>query len=218
MACIYKIVNKTNGKIYVGATTRDLEERKREHINSYNNKKCKQYNSKLYSAIRKHNIDNFEFVLIENCTLDKMCEKESYYIKKYDSIKNGYNIALGGKGKPLITEKKIEAFKVLYENGWMLQDIEEVFGNNRKTIGKKLRQKYNISTNENSNKSFSKTLIAYSDGLKLEFSNLKQAAMYVIENKLSNSKNIATISSKISGSVNKKTKAYGLNWKHKNAS
>jgi group I intron endonuclease len=62
MACgIYKIVNKENGKIYIGSTRR-LAERKTEHFSKFKKNKG---NSIIRNAILKYGIDNFEFVVIE---------------------------------------------------------------------------------------------------------------------------------------------------------
>ena len=129
-------------------TTRNVETRKLEHFNTYNNSKTRTYNFKLYQAMRKYGFDNFEFSIIEECKNDELEEKEKYYIELFNTVQDGYNEALGGYGKPLWTDKQVEACKTLYENGWLLQDISDVFKSNPKTISKKLRDKYNINTKE----------------------------------------------------------------------
>lgn len=121
-------------------TTRNIKIRKKEHKNTFNNINSRMYNFKLYQAMREYGFENFEFLVLEECNNDELEEKEKFYIKLYDTVLNGYNEALGGNGKPLWTDKQVEACKVLYESGWLLQDISDVFKSNPKTIGKKLRE------------------------------------------------------------------------------
>jgi group I intron endonuclease len=90
---IYKATNKINSKIYVGQTTKKIEERMKSHL-----KKCKTIFSK---AINKHGFENFIFEIIDNATnKDELDEKEIYWIKELNSLTpNGYNISSGGQGK-----------------------------------------------------------------------------------------------------------------------
>lgn len=91
---IYKIQNKINNKVYIGQTTRTLNERKREHISKGNNGYFF-----IQKAIKKYGEDNFEWSVICNCNDRKELNKmEKYYIKEYDSYRNGYNMTLGGDG------------------------------------------------------------------------------------------------------------------------
>lgn len=122
-------------------TTRTVEYRKLDHLKSYNNKKSRMYNFKIYQAMRKYGFDNFEFTTIEECMNEELEDREKYYIKLFNTIIDGYNEALGGAGKPLWTDKQIEACKILYENGWLLQDISDIFNSNPKTVSKKNKRK-----------------------------------------------------------------------------
>lgn len=90
---IYKITNKVNGKIYVGQTTRTLEQRKWQHLNNAK-KGCRTH---LYNAIRKYGEENFIFEKIcDVANIDDLNTLERYYILKYESVKNGYNMVDGG--------------------------------------------------------------------------------------------------------------------------
>lgn len=95
---VYKITNLINGKVYIGQTVRSLEERYRGHIQRAN----KGYMGKLYPAMRKYGIDNFKPEVIEEIdeslpdAKQLLNEREIYWIAKYDSANNGYNITLGG--------------------------------------------------------------------------------------------------------------------------
>lgn len=216
---IYQIKNVINNKKYIGMTTRSVEIRKKDHLKSFDNRKSRMYNFKLYQAMRKYGFDNFEFSIIEECDNDKLEEKEKYYIRLFNTISEGYNEALGGKGKPLWTDKQIEACKTLYENGWLLQDISDVFKSSPRTIGKKLREKYKIDTKLNSISSFSKPVIGVSKNKDIiEFSSLSDAARYLSENHITNNKNLISIISKIEESLhNENRSAYGYKWKYKTA-
>ena len=48
MGFIYKITNTINDKVYIGKTTRTIEERWKEHLNSIKDK-----DFKIYRAFRK---------------------------------------------------------------------------------------------------------------------------------------------------------------------
>jgi group I intron endonuclease len=85
----------SNGLNYVGCTIGKMEERFKEHVyrcfNSNNN-------SKLYNSMRKYGKENFIITLIEECEMETMYDREKYYIKEYDTFKNGLNSTIGGDG------------------------------------------------------------------------------------------------------------------------
>lgn len=94
---IYLYRSRTSGKPYVGQT--------RQPKRRYNNhKKCsKDDNTHFGRAKRKYGFDDFEYSVIETLsdeTLENLQNKlnvrEKYWIKYYDSIKNGYNSMPGG--------------------------------------------------------------------------------------------------------------------------
>jgi group I intron endonuclease len=92
---IYKIVNKINGKVYVGCTINTLEQRFYEHLYRCNNT---DYKSKLYNSIKKYGEENFEIDLIEECDLTVLYENEKKYIEKFKSFSDGLNSTYGGEG------------------------------------------------------------------------------------------------------------------------
>ena len=106
---IYKIINKVNGKIYIGQTKQGFNKRyngKGDGVQRVYNyyKKClsqNQYvNQYLFNSINKYGVESFKI----NKTLDiafskeELDIKEEIYVKIYDSFKNGYNCTLGGDG------------------------------------------------------------------------------------------------------------------------
>lgn len=99
---IYKIWNEDNDKLYIGQTTKSLEERIEGHRNAY----VTGVNTHLYNAMRKHGWSKFHFEIIAYAdNQDMLNDLEAYYIKQYDSIKNGYNMAPGGSINTMFSEK-----------------------------------------------------------------------------------------------------------------
>lgn len=94
MTCgIYKIENKINGKIYIGQSI-NIERRWSEHKSrSLSETYNKDYNMKIYKAIRKYGLNNFKLSIIEECSEDKLKDKEIYWINYYNSMDSdfGYN-------------------------------------------------------------------------------------------------------------------------------
>ena len=61
MGYIYKIVNDINGKIYIGQTTRTIQERWKEHIKESLGTRA---NHPIYRAMRKYGNEHFQIHLI----------------------------------------------------------------------------------------------------------------------------------------------------------
>lgn len=91
---IYKIVNKVNGKLYIGSA---VDADSRFYFHKYGLKKGIHHSNHLQKAVNKYGIETFEFVLIEvieNPTKKLLEERENYWINFYDSAnpQKGYNI------------------------------------------------------------------------------------------------------------------------------
>lgn len=98
---IYKITNTKNGKIYIGQTIHTLQYRKRQHIQCANSGNTRH----LYNAMRKWGIENFKFEQIDTATdVEELNYLETYYIVKYDSVRNGYNMSYGGDNNVMFTD------------------------------------------------------------------------------------------------------------------
>lgn len=92
---IYKITNKINNKSYIGKSI-DIEKRWQTHLMPCRQKR--EPNKTLYKAFFKYGTDNFSFEVLEETPEEKLNEREQYWIKYYDSYKNGYNETEGGDG------------------------------------------------------------------------------------------------------------------------
>ena len=91
---IYKVKNKKNNKVYIGKTTKSLEDRKKAH-----------YKNTIYGetnfgrALKKYPKDTFEWSVLEEVKNKKnLDKKEMYYINQFDTYNKGYNMTLGGEG------------------------------------------------------------------------------------------------------------------------
>lgn len=92
---IYRIENLVNHKSYVGQSI-DIYERWYDHIWALNNKK--HNNTHLIRSWHKYGFNNFKFTILERCSVDKLNEREIYWVAYYDSYYNGYNQTKGGDG------------------------------------------------------------------------------------------------------------------------
>lgn len=102
---IYKITNLINGKVYIGQTN-NPQQRWKEHCRlgalTYINNKNRH--SRLYLAMKKDGIENFNFEIIEELT-EEYNEKEKYWIQYYNSFldkSKGYNLTPGGEEPPIL--------------------------------------------------------------------------------------------------------------------
>ncbi len=106
---IYKITNNCNDKVYIGQTWRSLVVRLSEH------KRPSCINCiKLVNAFNKYGRDNFNIERLTICYIQETLDfYETLFIKKYNSINNGYNIKTGGRGglHSEATKKKISDAK-----------------------------------------------------------------------------------------------------------
>ena len=123
MGYIYKITNKINGKIYVGQTIKNYEERFRQHRLNYN----KEYFSQivLYKAFKKYGIENFSFEMIEEVEREKLDEREKYWIEYYNSYFNGYNSTLGGRLVELYNWDEEDIIQKYYDYKYAFKNLSK---------------------------------------------------------------------------------------------
>ena len=104
---IYKIINLTSGKVYVGQAVSHILNHKRYRPYGHEGRfKChiseafsqkKNQSHYLNNAIRKYGVNEFVVELIEYCKLTQADDREIYYIKHFNSLfPNGYNLKNGG--------------------------------------------------------------------------------------------------------------------------
>jgi len=87
---IYKATNKVNSKIYIGLTTKSLEERISTHKRAY-----KHTEYAFHRALRKYGFENFEFQVVEKVSCEKeLIRAEARWIDTLNSMDPtiGYNM------------------------------------------------------------------------------------------------------------------------------
>lgn len=91
MVGIYCIINKVNQKRYIGQSV-DIKRRWAQE------QKMKSLNEHLLRSMQKYGLENFEFIILEECSSDLLNEREKYYINLYNTTNPnfGYNKIDGG--------------------------------------------------------------------------------------------------------------------------
>ena len=114
------IKNNVNDKSYVGQSI-NIENRWTHHKSELNNNR--HINDYLQNAWNKYGEDNFSFIVIEECKESELNEKEIYYINKYNSMNNGYNLCEGGNGIRGYrhTKEEIEKMRMIQNPKTVLQ-------------------------------------------------------------------------------------------------
>jgi len=80
-----------NGKYYIGRTKNNFEQRLVEH----KTRVTKKYQHPLYYAFNKYGWDNVKKEVLESVdTQEQAILRELFYIEKYDSLNNGYNLTI----------------------------------------------------------------------------------------------------------------------------
>ena len=87
---IYKITFLPTNQCYIGQA-KDLKERIRTHIKAGSCHIDTPSNNKLYEKMGKNSIQNFTFQILEYCSIEKLNQKEKYYIDLYQSYDYGFN-------------------------------------------------------------------------------------------------------------------------------
>lgn len=131
MIGIYKIQNKSNGKIYIGQSN-NIERRFREH-------QTKGATSRIPvdMAIAKYGIDNFTYEVVEETSIENLNNAEQFWIKYYNSKEKGYNCSDGGEqqscgennGRAKITEEDVIEIRKAYNNHEKQKKVYEKYKN-----------------------------------------------------------------------------------------
>ena len=138
MACIYKITNTINNKVYIGETTRTMKARWQQHKSRV---KMPEYTEYLYRAIRKYGIENFIIEELIQCADEDRFKIETEYITKYRSWVGfedckGYNLALSQEGvAPVIAQEILNC----WNDGLTIVQISDRLHKNIKTISHSLK-------------------------------------------------------------------------------
>lgn len=138
---IYKAVNNLTQEVYIGATTKSIEERKIDHIQKSN----KKVGSYFQEAIGTYGPDAFKFEQIDTASSnDELASKEIKYISEYDALENGFNKDKGGGIKKTVYKYNLDgSLNATFENltlasetiGVRKQDISRACWNINQSLG-----------------------------------------------------------------------------------
>ena len=121
---IYLLTCTLNGKQYVGQTRQKLGRRISQHKSDSKKKRA----TGIAAAIRNHGLENFTVEVLETCPVDKLNEREKFWIRELNTrTPNGYNLTDGGDGNSNPSE---ETRKKISENH------ADVSGENNPNYGK----------------------------------------------------------------------------------
>ena len=206
---IYVITNNLTGKQYVGQTSRDIWIRFEEHRTP-----SKVGNSDLHKDIQTLGYQNFSIKELEKVPLDKLDERECYWINKLDTFYNGYNQTKGGQSNYykqylkgiLIVEKNMKiqsrnylAKKISELTSWSYGHIFRLLyfaiHDNKEFLGYHIKEfdvtKDDIFVDEDVLEDWIKTLNIrytgkhiYSPELDIEFDSAAAACRYIVDNDL----------------------------------
>lgn len=92
---IYKAVNKVNGKVYIGQTTKTLDDRVFQHYKS-----SKKPKSVFHKALAKYGVLGFDWTILQENINNKaelnLLEVEHQH--QYNAVEEGYNMVYMGGG------------------------------------------------------------------------------------------------------------------------
>ena len=115
MGYIYKLTNKITGLRYIGYTTNPIEVRFRQHIKTSKNVRTSMGYTKLAKALREYKPENFLVEQVEEIQqknlsyldyVQKLKEREIYWIAFFGTFPNEYNMTPGGDGGQTIPTKQ----------------------------------------------------------------------------------------------------------------
>lgn len=126
---IYKVTNHETNEVYIGVTTKSLEERKTDHLQ----KASKKVGSYFQEAIATNGADAFRWEQIDTAaSTNELAEKEKKYILQYDSKEHGYNSDSGGGFSKTVYQFDLKGNLIASFDG--LKEIQLTLGHDKRRI------------------------------------------------------------------------------------
>ncbi len=181
---IYIIKNTINNKVYIGQTIQTIKRRFQKHLTDYEAKKDDKNTNKLIRAIKKYGKEKFFVELIEENipTKEELDKREIYWIKYYDSYKNGYNSTLGGQHTNQPSKWNRDEIKKLWDEGLSEKQIVQKINIPIDTLCDIIRHEFLISKEEVLNRRIKQQYL-YSDIDLLYFWNEEKLGIFQIHKK-----------------------------------
>lgn len=210
MGFIYKITNKINGKVYIGQTITPIKNRMYKHYSQARNGKNI---TGIDAAIKKYGKENFKVEQILECPNEDLDLQEKFYISKYNSFENGYNLTIGGQCGTTSLNINIEEAIKKYNELKTVEKTAKYFGCCAETMSKILRANgINVKPQlhlENLSRA-PKTMFKEGDNTKkvrivelnLIFNSLKECSQWLIDNHYSKASTMEAARKSLSRALN----------------
>lgn len=230
---IYKLTNIINGKMYIGQTVRSMTECMAGHKRNYERK----VHTKLYDAMQKYGWNNFTVEAIEVCSsIEALNVRETYWIKYYDTVNNGYNMYYGGDNNCMfvkeIAEKHDKKMRTPEVRQKISKTMKEFHSNHKvseetkKKISDKLQAFYKAGKKPNYKvpqhltpehkqalikSKYKKIKAVFIDNSEIIFNSLQEAYEFMIEKKGYSCK-YTSFANCVKQSDRQHTRYKGINW------
>lgn len=207
---IYLITNNINGKQYVGQTIMTLTQRWNKHLSVSRTENP----TGIAAAIKKYGKENFSIELIATCKVEDLNDLEIYYIKKYNTYSNGYNLTLGGEGGKTLNLNEEEVI-AKYKELQYISDTAKFFNCNVLAISNILHNN-NIPINRKPKNPFDGKEYKYPlrnkrvriKELDIDFISLKECGQWLIDNNYTKTNNVNSVQKQISRVLNGERNSY----------
>lgn len=185
---VYKIINNINGKFYIGKT-HYLPDRISLHKSRYKNL---LYESELYCDMRKYGLENFSLIVLEQCDINNLVEREKFWIENTRALYNGYNKSASNGGQVGFkmlesTKRKMSESRRNEKNGFYnkthTQEVRKNINKNRGPISKETREKMSKNSKGAENSKGKKCILVLNNE-NIEFETLSKCYRYLINNNL----------------------------------
>lgn len=97
---IYGLRCKTTGKWYIGQST-NIHKRWKT---CYKTMSCPKQR-KIFNALKKYGYDDFDKIVIEECSKNACEIREPHWIEFYNAVNDGYNLRTGGRSGGKLSEE-----------------------------------------------------------------------------------------------------------------
>lgn len=109
----------------------------------------KHFNPYLQNAWNKYGEENFEFIVVEECVVEELDDKERHYIKFYREQNLSYNLADGGEGGNFLGKHLPEETKrKIGEKNRINMTGKKMSEETKQNMSKAQKERYNNWTDE----------------------------------------------------------------------
>ena len=110
---IYYIENIKNYKKYIGQS---IDIKKRWYLHEFELNNNSHHNQRLQNAWNKYGEENFEFKILLECKREELDLYEQYFIEKFNTYYDGYNLDFGGTNRVRWTDEMRKKMSILKSN------------------------------------------------------------------------------------------------------